>query len=492
LILAKGTQVTIILIWATMLCSAGDPAAELTAKIDQRIEAGWKKAAVAPVERVGDDLFLRRIRLDLAGRIPTAGETRAFLADSTPDKRVRQVDRLLSAGSFSRHWARVLRADWIPQASDSAAESFESWLAGRLESRLPYNQLVRQVVTAAPKTRSDDPHVDGSVGFLAANDFKPEALAASSARQFLGLNLDCAQCHNHPFARWKQDQFWEFAAFFADVQSTRRDVPPKIVATPGGKEVAARFLNGTPSSWRPGDDSRGLLVDWMTATGNPYFARNAVNRLWAYLMGAGLIEPLDDVSGAVAPSHPELLDELADAFVRSDYDVRLILRSILASRAYQLVSRTAATQAPDPHVYCRMAVRPMSAEQLLDSYLRAAGLPDAPSLVRREFVGRFHRFDRSAEPESSVLQSLLRMNGELTSEAVGGREGTTLAVAVESPFLSNDERIEHLYLAVLSRRPTADELRWMREHVASSPEQSRGLADVFWVLLNSAEFALNH
>lgn len=473
------------------LLAAADPAADLAARIDHHVSLRWELVDARPAPMADDAEFVRRLTLDLAGHIPAAADVWAFLDDATADKRRRLIDRLLDRAAFARHWSAVLAADWVPQASEPVAESFRAWIEERLRAHAPYDKMVRELLTAPVRPQPGQPASAAARGYLVANDFKPENLAANSARQFVGLNLECAQCHNHPFARWTQQQFWQFAAFYADVQGAGSEDAARI-AIPGIEKIAlARFPGGQEPPWQPGDDARGKLVDWMTAEGNPYFARNAVNRLWAYFLGTGLVEPLDDLSGAIEPSHPELLDELARAFAASGYDLPLLIRAITASRTYQLTSAIAGSRADDPRWFARMPVRVLSAEQLLDSFLLATGVAEPSEVDRRDFLSRFRRNERRPAPDSSVLEALLRMNGRLTDEATSAA-GATLRAAGEAPFLDSAKRIELLYLAALSRSPSAEEARLMGKHLAASGDNQDQLADVLWVLINSAEFALNH
>jgi hypothetical protein len=241
-------------------------------------------------------------------------------------------------------------------------------------------------------------------------------------------------------------------------------------------------------------DPRVQLVDWMTSPDNRYFSRNAVNRVWAYLLGTGLVEPLDDLSGAVPPSHPELLDELATAFTQSGYDLRFLIRAITSSQAYQL-SSARSNNLPDelnPQLFAKMPVRPLSDEQLLASLLLATGVSPPSETERREFVAQFRRLDRRPEPETSVLQALVRMNGAATARATDTAAHATLGAVASAPFLDMHDKVETLYVATLSRFPTTDEAAAMIAHVRAAPAEIEGFSDVVWMLINCAEFSLNH
>lgn len=475
--------------WA---CAAA-PAVEISAEIDRQVAARWTVAQVQPAPVADDAEFLRRVSLDLVGQIPTAADVRAFLADSAADKRHKTVERLTASPAFARHRARQWSSDWIPQASPSIAEPFTRWLEARIRRGAKYDQIVNTLLTTAPRnepTASSD--ASEALGFLLANDFKPENLAANSARLFLGLNLECAQCHDHPFARWTNVQFWEFAAFFSNVQSPRQIDRPQIELPMGGKLVSARFPDGQEGAWLPTSGPRGNLMKWMEGRENRYFARNAVNRMWADLMGVGLVEPLDDLSGAVEPSHPQLLDYLATVLVESGYEFRLLVKAIVGSRTYQLTSGTAGLADDlEPQLFAHMPLRPLSAQQLLDSLTRATGVTELADDDRHELLEQFRLVDRRAEQETSILQTLLRMNGHIVEQATDPAGRGTLAAA-SAPLLDDEERIAALYLATVSRPPDEEELNRAKAHLAGNADRESALADLLWVLLNSAEFAVNH
>lgn len=272
----------------------------------------------------------------MVGRIPTAAEVRAFIEDRGANKRAELVHRLLGSGGHARHWAAVWRREWIPQSPAAGGGEVESWIASRLRDNAPFDRVVRELLTAqAVRTPESAPQT-----FLVASEFKPENLAANTTRAFLGINLDCAQCHNHPFARWTRDQFWETAAFFA---RPRAGAAALELAVPGArtKVVRPRLLSDENIAWPAAiepDTGRAVLATWVTRKDNPYFARNAVNRVWAQLFGSGLVEPLGDLSGDNPARHPELLDELAKAFADSGFDLKCLVAALTQTRAYQLSS----------------------------------------------------------------------------------------------------------------------------------------------------------
>jgi hypothetical protein len=363
--------------------------------------------------------------------------------------------------------------------------------------------MVRELISmplgdrlASSSTPSGEPT---PLAFYQANELKPENLASAASRVFLGVNLECAQCHNHPFADWKQDQFWQLAGFFAGVKRLRPDnamaaAPEEFarreLSIPGtDRVVTARFLDGSSPDWSTATRPREALADWMTAPQNRYFARAAANRLWAHFFGRGIVEPLDELGGRAAPSHPELLDELAGAFVASGFDVKFMLRAITGSNAYQRSSRQTHVSQEDRTAFARMQTRGMTPEQLFDSLALATGCEETH---RARFLTEFAYLDRPAETQTSILQALTMMNGSVTASATTLSESRTLAAIVEAPFLNERDKVETLFLSTLSRPPTEPELTGFNEYLSRAGTSRSGLEDVFWVLLNSAEFLFNH
>jgi hypothetical protein len=481
---------------------------------------------------------MRRVYLDLAGRIPTVYEARTFLDDKRPDKRARLVDELLAGPRYNAHFTNVWRALLLPEAGNNfqvrlQQPQFETWLKKQVAENVPYDRMVRDLITAplgggGPLALAGFIQ-PGPLPYYLAKEFKPENLAGGTARVFLGVNIECAQCHNHPFANWKREQFWSLAAFYSGVKSQRQqdfllpngeDAGKREIAMPGtNKVLEARFLDGSAPDWKADRSSRQTLADWITSKENPYFARAAVNRMWAYFLGTGLVEPLDEMVGANStPSNPELLDLLAKEFAAHDFDLKFLIRTITATRAYQLTSARSHRSQDDPTLFARAAMRGLTGEQLFDSLATATGYRDSGGgddlisgllggnrSARTEFLTRFALSERPTEAQTSILQALALMNGKVTADATTLEKSETLAAVVDTPFVTNAERIETLYLATLSRRPTAKEseraVKYVRDAVAQTkgkPETVRraaaadALADVFWVLLNSPEFILNH
>ncbi len=482
--------------------------AELARRIDAALATSWQQAGVRPAPLSDDAEFLRRITLDLTGRIPAVNEARSFLDDKSTDKRARLVNRLLSQPGYALQFSRVWRDRWLPQSAAQFEElrpEFEDWLRQRLSTNTPYDRMVRELLCvsshANAQARDAEARQSGFL-FLQANEFKPENLAGSTARIFLGVNIECAQCHDHPHARWTRRQFWEFAAFFTDANVAGK----QELAIPGSKEkVEPHCIDGSTPTTTPGKldalASRTRLVDWMTSSGNAYFSRNLVNQVWTYLFGAGLVESMDDPLASAQAGRQELLDQLAEAFTASGFDLQYLIRALTLTRAYQLSSAGAPdtrSEESDQPFFERAPLRSQTGEQLYDSLLRAGGMDAAsvPAVTRSDFLARFRQqSSRATEANATILQSLARMNGVLVSQAVDPDHGKTVGAAADAPFLNHAQRIESLYLAALTRRPRPDELKRltpMLEECKTAAERRRVLSAIFWALLNCHEFAVNH
>jgi hypothetical protein len=502
----------------------------LAERIDQMIASRWAEQGARPTHQADDAEFLRRVSLDLTGRIPNVWDLRKFLDDTSADKRLKVVRKLLEHPRYVEHFTTVWRAQMLPQTDDRDAvflfRSLEPWLQKHFRANTPYDRMVRDLLTAKIATRRDSPPFDRNnpspAGFYQANESKAENLAAATSRLFLGLKLECAQCHDHPFAKWSKKQFWEYAAFFSGVrpQEPRFGIGSPILDDPArrvikvagtGKEIEARFLDGSAPAWKAGVSTRTTLADWMTSPDNPYFARNAGNRIWAHFFGIGIVEPVDEAGSQNPPSHPELLDELARQFVAHQYDLKFLMRAITASRTYQLTSAATHPSQEEPRLFARMAVKGLTAEQLFDSLAVATGYQEGRESIqpqrfisaRTEFLTKFHNpSEKRTEFQTSILQALSLMNGKLMAEVTNAVESRnpnqtlTILAVQDAPFLdTTQKRVEALYLAVLSRKPRTEELDRFVKYVdggGASKDANKALADVFWALLNSSEFILNH
>lgn len=510
------------------------PAAHVavSAKIDKHIAANWQANQVTPAPLADDAEFLRRIYLDLVGRIPFVDDARTFLASTDPNKRRNLVEDLLEgkkdrdgnrhgSSRYVAHFSTIWRREWLPQTMSNPqfqffGPQFESWLRKQLQNNTSYERMVRDVVTAQPfGAQPQTPDAQALSAFLFVNENKPENVAASVSRLFLGVKIECAQCHNHPFETWTRNQFWEFAAFFAGLQPTgmARRLPTEAVEIRAltipdtNKRVTAKFLDGKDPLFQEKVSSRVTLMDWMINKDNPFFARNAVNRMWAYFFGAGLIDPLDEPGEQNPPSHPQLLDDLAKSFVASGFDLKFLIKAIVNSRAYQLSSADPKASAATERNFARMRVRGLTPEQLFDSLVAATYFHEpqpfnqrqfvAPNSARGEFLAKFSTTERLSEVQTSILQALTLMNGKLVADLTSADEKRSelLAGVLDAPFFDTRQKIETLYLATVSRKPKAVEMQRLVNFVdkgGPTGDSRKALADVFWALLNSSEFGFNH
>jgi hypothetical protein len=528
------TLVCGILLLAAPLAFAAPPEAKpdrdalgLSARIDQLIDAGIKDAGIEPAPLADDAEFLRRVYLDVAGRVPSVSEARAFLSSKEPDKRRKLVDKLLQGPAYAANFANVWRALLLPEASTSFQVRFqvplmEAWLRQQFTDNVRYDKMVRELLTTpvGDRRRAFDAYRPGNAlnpsAFYLAKEVKPENLAASTARLFLGTKLECAQCHDHPFAKWSRNQFWEYAAFFAGFEAQNRDGfvfdlrevnDRREIAVSGGNQVVqAGFLDGTEPQWKYKVGSRVTLADWVTKKDNPYFAKAAVNRLWGHFFGIGIVEPIDDLGNDDnKPSHPDLLEVLAREFADHDFDSKFLIRAIANSNAYQRTSAATSASPAEPRLFATMPVKGMTGEQLFDSLSLATGYREDRRerdpfdfdnrSSRNEFLGKFAPSDKRTETQTSILQALAMMNGRFMTDATNIDRGQTLSALIDAPFLDDGGRVEALYLAAYARKPRPEEADRMLKYVQSGgpkKDKKAALADVFWALLNSSEFMLNH
>ncbi len=490
----------------------------LAARLDQLLAARWDAAKLKPAAAADDAEFMRRIYLDLAGTIPPVSEVRAFLADKAPDKRRRLIDRLIDSPDYVNHFTNVWRATWLPDGGADVDNTglrggFEAWLRVRLRQNAGYDRMVREIITAAPNlAQSGAVELDGlaispygvqpgavsPAAFYLANENKPEKLAGSTSRLFLGLRLECAQCHNHPFAEWTREQFWEYAAFFAG--AAQGGNVASITIPNMGKTVRARFPDGTEPGLKKGANPINRLAAWATAADNKYFARAGANRVWAYFFGVGLVEPVDDLLRDGGKN--EMLDELARQFTGHQFDLKFLIRAVVSTRAYQLTSAASDPSQDDPRLFARMSVKALSTEQVIASLTEAVGYqppagrqrgPVGAALLQLELGGSFAKQPgKPTEFQTSIPQALALMNGRFVNDATALERSGTLAAVAGAPFLDARGRVETLFLAALGREPTAEESGRLTKYLEKSGDPNQALADVFWALLNSSEFVLNH
>jgi Protein of unknown function (DUF1549)/Protein of unknown function (DUF1553) len=488
----------------------------LTTRIDGVLAGRWAAARTTPAPVADDGEFLRRVSLDLIGKIPTAAEARDFLDDPGRDKRLALVERLLDSPAYTTHATEIWRKLILPEADTddqarAVAGGFETWLRKKVIEEAGYDKIVREILTA--RMNRPDPQVPvfrvdpSPAAYFAAKGGKPENIASGVASVFLGLRLECAQCHKHPFADWTREQFWSLAAFFAALpaesadsnaammQRGRSAKPIRELTIPGTKQVVkATHLDGSTPAWRPRADTREILAEWVTSPDNPYFARAVVNRVWARFFGVGLIEPANDLESEADPELSRLLDVLAGQFRSHGYNLKFLIRVLTATRAYNLSSAAAGQTETAGPLFASMPVRGLGAGQLFDSLTRATGSEqiDARARFLELFAGRE---DRPVEAETTIIEALSMMNGSYVEGATNPETSQALAAIVKAPFLDTPGRIETLYLATLTRRPKPQERSLLMRFVdkrKTAEEKEKAFADIFWAILNGPEFHLNH
>jgi hypothetical protein len=509
---------------AETAAAAEPPPAAMARRVDELLAQGQAAAGVTPAPLAGDAEFLRRASLDLTGVVPRASEVREFLADENPDKRQALINRLLGSSSHPTHMATTWRNRILPTGADPSrareAAALQKWLRTRFARNLRYDNLVGSLLL----TNGGDEL--GPALYYQSHDLAPEKVAASAAELFLGVKLQCAQCHDHPFADWSQREFWGLAAFFARTKSPGNtpgmmqtsyklvDVDRGDVTLPESEEVVPpKYPRGDELAADDGASRRSQLVLWLTSRDNRYFSRAAVNWAWGHLFGEGLVDTLDELDdSAEKTANEQILDELAEYFVASKFDLQQLWRTLANTQAYQLSSRYDGEKPPASGLFAVMLPKPLTPEQLYDSFMRlappndatdgwnraaannmAAMLDEDPNRV--EFVRRMRPPPgEPTEYRAGTLQALMLMNGQTTARVTAPQESRLLG-AIDAPFLNDAERVDALFLATLSRLPDDDERALFVEVISegSTPvERRQALSDSFWALLNSTEFAFNH
>jgi hypothetical protein len=487
--------------------------------VDELALARWKKLGIVPSDLCSDGEFVRRVHIDLCGRLPTPAEVRAFLADARPDRRSKLIDRLLDSPDYSAYfalrWGSILRNASLAGA-EQAAYAFHDWIRDMLARNRPYDEFVRGVVAAAGEWQ-DAPAVNW---YWQMRDDQLHQPVADTAQVFLGLRLQCAKCHHHPYERWSQDDYFGLAGFFSRLGRKGLGEPPPYYAartrTTGeinphtGKPIEPKLLDGPVLDVPPEEDPRQRLVDWMARPDNPFFARALVNRLWGHLMGRGLVDPVDDMRETNPPSNPELLDALAKDFVKRKFDVKHVLRTICSSRTYQLSSAANEYNRHDKQNHARYYARRMIAEVLHDAVDQVCGVHTQFGRMSKTaravdlphegfgsyFLDVFDRPPRSSACEcarsaGASLQQVLHLSFSPDVEGKIGRGDGRVAKLVEKK-VTPEQAVEELYLAAFARYPTAAERRTALTYLGRQPDRRRALEDLVWVLLNTREFMFNH
>lgn len=491
-------------------------------RIDELALSKWKKLGLRPSITCDDATFIRRLTVDLCGRLPTAIEIRTFLEDQSSDKRAKLIDKLLDSPDypayFAMKWGSILRNSNLAGA-DQAAVAFHLWLKDMIARNRPYDEFVRGIVAAAGEWQ-DAP----AVNWLWQNrDDQLHMVTADVAQIFLGTRLQCAKCHHHPFERWGQADYYGLAGFFTRLGRKSFGQPPPYYAsatpTTGerdpltGKTPEPKYLDGPVAKFTPDDDPRHALVDWMAKPENPFFAKALVNRLWGHFLARGLVSEVDDLRETNPPSNPELLDYLAREFVTHKYDVKHIIRTILNSKVYQLSSEPIEANKHDHQNFARYYARRFPAEVFLDavnftcgtrggfngvsSNARAIDLPHEG--FGSYFLDTFDRPKRVTVCEcerstgATLGQVLLMANSdEVENKIADGNGRVAKFFKDKNDKKSTKDMIEELYLVTFSRLPAKAELKRTMDYIEQSTNKQKAVEDVLWALLNSREFMFNH
>jgi hypothetical protein len=494
--------------------------------IDKHTFAKLKQMTIAPSDLCTDYEFVRRAYLDCVGRMPTTTEAKAFLADKDAKKRDKLIDALVEMPEFadfwSLKWADVLRSSRKTiQAKGSYA--FQAWLRGHFQKDTPMDEIVRELITSNGNTYTNPP----SNYYRIAKD--PQSLAETTAQLFLGVRMQCAKCHNHPFERWSQDDYYGMAAWFARVKTkpepTVGTKPPgapvtaevvfltrdgEVTQPRSGKTMKPRYIGVGDADVKPGEDRRTLLAAWLTSPGNPFFAKSVANRVWFHLMGKGIVDPVDDFRDSNPSCNDELLDALAKDFVKNKFDMKHLVRIIMKSRTYQLSAQPNDSNKDDSKYFSHAVTKLLTAEQLLDAICdftavpeRFAGLPSGTRAIQlpdgevnHPFLKTFGQPARELacecerESDGNLAQALQLINGPTVNEKV--RNASNRLGALLSAKMSEEQILTELFYAALARAPFDDEKSIALGHVAKGADKRKAWEDVLWAVLNTREFLFRH
>lgn len=501
--------------------------------IDRHVFGNLKQIGIPPSPLCDDSTFLRRVSLDIGGRLPTPEETKAFLADSDPDKRDKAIESLLNspdyADFFANKWTALLKNQRAQTSDITANFAFHAWMRDNLLANLPYDQIVRQILAATGTIVSNPP-----VAWYKRVK-EPTTQVEDVAQLFLGVRMNCAQCHHHPFERWTQGEYFQLAAFFSQIGRKPTAVAgedlifhKRGVAQTKHRKTNAMLkpagLGDAPMDIAADDDPRLALVDWMAEKDNPFFAKALVNRYWKHFFKRGLIEPEDDLRDTNPATNPELLEALAQHFLDSRFDLKALVRVMVKSHAYQLSAVPNEFNRLDSQAYSHFYPKRMTAEVLLDSIdavtasktdfadlppgTRAISLPDNSYTRASAFLKVFGRPDNASVCEcervqsASLAQSLHLMNADDVKAKLADTKGRAMQLA--SATTAQPKRIRELYIAAFSREPTANEMKIAEAYLAkprtdaegkpltSQAALRNGYEDLLWALMNTKEFLFNH
>ena len=514
----------------------------MASRVDELVDELWAEKDVTPFDQTDDETFLRRVYLDVIGRVPTVAQYDQFFELDAKDRRRQLINELLDSREHALHmggiWKRVLVPDDETAISRlGGSGKLEQWLSDSFADNIPYDKLVQQLLLAEGRVNESGPLL-----FYAAAKMNAEELAARTSRTFLGMRMECAECHDHPFDDWSQEDFWGLAAYFAQISrpqgkiemvspvlrvhdadfgsvklpETETVIEPKLpVSLRGGHGMTKADIAELQNAVVTDGSRREQLAAWITHPKNSHFAQATVNRIWGHLFGRGLVDPVDDMGGHNLPASPQLLNQLGRYFVQSGFDIREVMRVLLNSRAYQLSSESRGdTSWKDVQYFARISLKPLTAEQLYDSLSTATGRTDLGQQVsvpmafsidasadrfsdpgRAAFLAQFRTsIDERTDYQGGIPQALTLMNGPMIASATSDAPKGILK-SLSAPFFDDATRIEKLFIAALTRKPTDEERERYAEFIGSQPDgvkKSETLGDVLWALINSAEFTMNH
>ena len=511
-----------------------------TKHLDRYINAALKREGIQPSKMSEDAEFLRRIHLDLTGRIPTPEEVMDFLKDGSSIKRQKKIKQLLMSDAYLDYWTG-LWVNWLigrREDGDDRRIGLTFWVRDALTKNMPYNQFVQELIAADGELRDN-----GAGNYIMRYDSSPVFLTSHTSRLFLGLPMQCAECHDHKTETWSQENFYGIAAFFTGIESQRKgDIqtmdmagnerrmdnflitnrPENVIWVERlEKQIRPHFLDGTEYKG-PLHKKREVLAQWMTDKSNPYFSQTIVNRIWKHFMGRAFVEPVDGFGAENQPTNPELLKWLANDFVIYGYDLKHLMQTLLNSETYQRSSQTNESNKDDQRYYSHAYLKPLSAEQFFHSLLQATGFErlqqvrmeglkkqggeDRKGMLRRleemkrEHLKKFLFLLDNGEMEEieafngTIPQALMMINGNMVNDSARHEEYGSFVNYVLNKWRGPMERMKYIYLNVLSRLPTSKEKTYFQRYLERSLYRNKNLAyeDLYWVLLNSAEFSLNH
>ena len=484
--------------------------------IDTLVNAKLKNLRIAPSATCSDEVFLRRIFIDLTGMLPSVEEYKTFMANKSADKREQLVKDLMERKEFSElwvlKWAELLQIRSSNQVSYKATLLYYNWLQDRIARNVPLNQWVQELLGANGGT------FNNPVTNYYQNETDILKVTENVAQVFMGMRIQCAQCHNHPFDRWTMDDYYGFAAFFTQIGRKRTDDPRELVVFNsgsgeinhplGGRRMAPKYLGGeTPDV--VGKDRRGLMAEWLASPKNPYFATNLSNMVWTHFFGLGIINEVDDVRVSNPPSNSELLQELGKKFTEYNYDFKRLVKDIVLSNSYQLSTQTNPSNESDTKNFSHSSIRRIKAETFLDCISQVTetknkfpGLPlgaravqIADGQVSNYFLTTFGRATRESvcscevKLDPTLSQSLHLLNGDATTQRI--TQGNLIGKLLKDKK-TPEEILDEIYVRCLSRMPSADEKTKVLALVNAEKDKKQVLEDAFWAVLNTREYMFNH